>query len=226
MKLHYYDIASTIIGIRDYRHMHIIDSSLREKIVRCAYLKIGINEIDLIESIQTNNVEEFTKIIQKTPEHIKQLEDIEEFPLHCAVCAPIEFTQILLNNSAQVNAINASKETALHLAVEQLRVDLVKLLLEAGVDPNIEDCHGKSPLILVLKSENPEMIRIFELHSESQVNSQLSQHNQTSIDSDIDAISDSSDSEPELSLKIFEFKTISSDNVQTTGEVSDNCCIS
>ena len=47
-----------------------------------------------------------------------------------------EVVKVLLENSADVNAVNSPKMTALHLAAREGHVDVTKVLLENGADVN------------------------------------------------------------------------------------------
>lgn len=60
---------------------------------------------------------------------------------------------LLINAKANLDLQNDSKETALNVAVVENNLELVKALLEAGADPNIEDAKGESALLLAKKNE-------------------------------------------------------------------------
>ncbi|MBF0314824.1 MAG: ankyrin repeat domain-containing protein, partial [Oligoflexia bacterium] len=68
--------------------------------------------------------------------------------------API--TAFLLNHGAIKNlnarATTGSKESALLMAIEQDNLDLVKILLQAGADPNLADGKGVTPLCSIIAS--------------------------------------------------------------------------
>lgn len=54
----------------------------------------------------------------------------------------------LLNQSSDVNAINTSKQTALHIASKRGRLDVVEVLLAAGAEKTVRDNNGRTPLLL------------------------------------------------------------------------------
>lgn len=67
---------------------------------------------------------------------------------------------LLMKKGANVNAQNNQGQTALHLAVLNSRVSVVKTILSWECDKNIKDSRGSSPLALaVLKGDN-ECIRL------------------------------------------------------------------
>ena len=47
-----------------------------------------------------------------------------------------DVAKVLIQNGADVNAVNESKETALHLASAKGHVDVVKVLIQNGADVN------------------------------------------------------------------------------------------
>jgi hypothetical protein len=53
---------------------------------------------------------------------------------------------ILLKNGADVNSVNSSGQTALHLAIILEEIEHIKLLLEYGADPRINDLDGVNAL--------------------------------------------------------------------------------
>jgi len=76
--------------------------------------------------------------------------ECEATPL-CRAVGSQEYTRekvvLLLNVGADPNLLTrARKETALHVAVREKKVEIVELLLERGADPNIANQYGKMPL--------------------------------------------------------------------------------
>ena len=64
----------------------------------------------------------------------------------------------LINGGAQVNAINALGRTATHYAVSNNNLPALKLLLSNGVDTNLADNDGNTPLDMWHVHENKEML--------------------------------------------------------------------
>ncbi len=61
--------------------------------------------------------------------------------------------QLLIDAKANLDLQNDNKETALNIAVAKGNLELVKKLLEAGADPNIEDARGESALLLAKNNQ-------------------------------------------------------------------------
>jgi hypothetical protein len=82
-------------------------------------------------------------------------------PLHKAVRVPDNVAAII-RAGANLNAVDGSGNTALHLAVLHGEIASVKLLLEAGADRSIKNRKGKRPLDLleggISASENEKAV--------------------------------------------------------------------
>lgn len=53
---------------------------------------------------------------------------------------------LILENKANVNAVNLYNKTPLHLAGHHQNINIFKLLFEKGADPHIVDCYNKTPI--------------------------------------------------------------------------------
>ena len=60
--------------------------------------------------------------------------------LLCDVCFSKESksVQLLLNHGANVNAVNAKNQSALHVSVHKNQPECCKVLIEKGCDPNLK----------------------------------------------------------------------------------------
>lgn len=54
---------------------------------------------------------------------------------------------------------SSSNKTALHIAVELRRVEIINRLLEAGVNANIKDDKGKLPFAIAMEANNLEIVK-------------------------------------------------------------------
>ncbi|RBA12623.1 hypothetical protein FPRO05_04073 [Fusarium proliferatum] len=70
---------------------------------------------------------------------------------------------IKLAISADKNLLNwidpSSSNTALHIAIESGRVDVIKTLLDAGADPNLKNGDGLLPFAKAMRSNNLDIVR-------------------------------------------------------------------
>ena len=72
-------------------------------------------------------------------------------PLHLAIArGSNEATSLLIEKGADVNAINATGDTPLHLAAQNPG-PLIKTLLDAGANANLKNFRGDLPLHLALR---------------------------------------------------------------------------
>lgn len=80
---------------------------------------------------------------------INQRNWLEESPLHraaaCGIPGAEDAVRFLCEQHIDINAPNIRGETALHKAVQFNQIAIVKLLLEAGADPSIQDQKGQMP---------------------------------------------------------------------------------
>ncbi len=76
-------------------------------------------------------------------------------------------------NGADVNSV-AEGTSVLHLAVSTNNVEIVRLLLSAGANPNITDEEKQTPLMMLYSDANMEIFNLL-LHSGAKVNSKDSE---------------------------------------------------
>lgn len=125
------------------------------------------------QELQTiNNLKKIEKVeIQRDIIRVQNIRDIDvpipcnPLDLHQAIIAKDKETVKSLIKKVDVNAQGAYGITALHHAVftafswPELSLELVKLLLDNGADPNIE-ADGKTPLQHAIMSGNLELIKL------------------------------------------------------------------
>lgn len=87
--------------------------------------------------------------------------------LHFAARKEKDILQFFLQRNLDLNAITAQKNTALHYATEECRVDNVLLLLQHGSDVNAENETGETPLLIACRRYNYDMIRTLLVHGAS-----------------------------------------------------------
>jgi uncharacterized protein len=65
-----------------------------------------------------------------------------------------------LDGGASINARDANGSTALFLAVDGQRQNVVKYLLEKGADPNVTDRYGQTPLMIAAGRNDTVSVRL------------------------------------------------------------------
>lgn len=66
------------------------------------------------------------------------------FAVHCADHQTLNF--LIQSKTVDVNEANDLGQTSLHVAMEQQSIQLIRILLQAGADPNSQDHFGQTPL--------------------------------------------------------------------------------
>lgn len=109
-----------------------------------------------------NQKEIVSFLLQKGADpNIASNNDFKVAPLHSAAAtSQIEIVNILLQNSANVNAKQSNGVTALHSAAHNGATELVKLLLKNGADKNDKTQEGKSVLDFAKEGGFTEIINL------------------------------------------------------------------
>ena len=78
----------------------------------------------------------------------------------------VDILRLLIANGANLEFQNMKKETILHQAVLDNNEAVVRVLLYAGMDPNIQDINGDTPLhdTVVNMSPHPKIINLLLKH--------------------------------------------------------------
>lgn len=82
---------------------------------------------------------------------------VDGSPLHNSVWRNPELVKYLIKQGANVNALNADKQTPLHIASFGRCIDCAKALVEGGADLNVQDKFGKTPLHYAIKRERKDI---------------------------------------------------------------------
>ena len=78
----------------------------------------------------------------------------------------IEITKFLIDSGFDVNTSDDGGWTPLITATFKKKVDFIKLLLQAGADPNAKNNKGMTAKDFAIKGGIPEIVKIFESLSE------------------------------------------------------------
>lgn len=90
-------------------------------------------------------------------------EAIERGMVQPPVEKKLEIARLLIKAGAKVNLQNAWGGTSLQWAADEGNVEMVKLLLASGADPNLADQQGLMPLIAAAHYEEPNYLQILKM---------------------------------------------------------------
>ncbi|MES0372599.1 MAG: ankyrin repeat domain-containing protein [Mariprofundaceae bacterium] len=75
---------------------------------------------------------------------VNAVDELKNTALHCATSQThLNAMSLLIEHGADVNAVNAKLSTPLHLTGKN--IDAIRILLEAGADPNLKDADYDYP---------------------------------------------------------------------------------
>lgn len=102
-----------------------------------------------------------TKFIQMA---VNQRDELAWTPLHCAASVgSAEDVNLLLQNGAEIDALEHYQRTPLHIAVESYNVnkgDMVRLLARNGAALEFRDLNGCTPLLLAALAGCPDSVDV------------------------------------------------------------------
>ena len=81
----------------------------------------------------------------------------------------VDVVKVLIQNGADVNAVQEDKCTALHLAAEKGHVDTAKVLIQNNVDMNAFDFDGLTALHFAIKKNNVAIVNML-LENDADIN--------------------------------------------------------
>lgn len=126
-----------------------------------------IDEIDLqkitemTKAIRKNNLRKCRRLLDSGVDVNMQNIEGRTFLIKAVIKCKPEIAQLFLLRAVQVNTIDRYGKNALHYALVRTRCDdnrkifdLCKLLIEYGIDVNMGDSNGNTPLIFASKSSN------------------------------------------------------------------------
>jgi ankyrin repeat protein len=151
-----YDIGTLAIYSSQMSYPNLLGSVIKKE-SNILSVKIGIQEITLlhvaVNGIEGHNhtiMEERKKVITTLIEcglDVDQQCKEKRTPLHLAVNDDV-IAKLLLDLGANINAIDKDAQNALHIALQNSKVNtrIVKLLIDKGIDVNGRDCNKRTPL--------------------------------------------------------------------------------
>jgi ankyrin repeat protein len=130
------------------------------------FVRHGV-KLDVFEASATGNLERVRELLKEDAGLVNAFAADGFFPLGLAAFfghrAIVEF---LLKNGAEVNTAsrNAQKVTSLHGAVARRDVEIVRMLLEHGADPNATQERGFVPLHDAAANGNLALVQLLVKH--------------------------------------------------------------
>jgi hypothetical protein len=96
---------------------------------------------------QTGNIRQVKRFLDNGV-NVNQSEDddYKKTPLHMATYSHEKMVEFLISEGAEINSLDAAKQTPLHTASGVGNYDVVEVLIQYGAMVNAQDKHGNTPL--------------------------------------------------------------------------------
>jgi ankyrin repeat protein len=112
-------------------------------------VKRQVDELDVFEAAAFGDVDRLTELLSDEPSLVTTYSGDGFTALHfAAFFGRYEAAALLIERGAEVDAFGRGwmTGTAMHSAVSRLQSDVVRILLEAGANPNVRQSAGWTPL--------------------------------------------------------------------------------
>ena len=112
-------------------------------------VKRRVDELDVFEAAAFGDVDRLTELLGEEPSLVTSYSGDGFTALHFAsFFGRFEAAALLIERGAEVDAFGRGwmTGTAMHSAVSRLQSDVVRILLEAGANPNVRQSAGWTPL--------------------------------------------------------------------------------
>jgi uncharacterized protein len=112
-------------------------------------VKRRVDELDVFEAAAFGDVDRLTELLSNEPSLVTSYSGDGFTALHfAAFFGRYEAAALLIERGAEVDAFGRGwmTGTAMHSAVSRLQSDVVRILLEAGANPNVRQSAGWTPL--------------------------------------------------------------------------------
>src|SRR5262249_29904491 len=124
---------------------------------------------DFLPAVALGDCEYISGRLKADPSLIDQQDESYYYPLHVAVrLSNSEMVKLLLKHKADVNYSHFGT-TALHLAAEMGKSDVMKVLLAEGAKADAADEHGFTSLHFAIRNKHPVAAKLL-LESTAKVN--------------------------------------------------------
>jgi uncharacterized protein len=112
-------------------------------------VKRRVDELDVFEAAAFGDVDRLTELLSEEPSLVTSYSGDGFTALHLAAFfGRFEAVALLIERGAEVDALGRGwmTGTAMHSAASRLQSDVVRILLEAGANPNVRQSAGWTPL--------------------------------------------------------------------------------
>jgi uncharacterized protein len=112
-------------------------------------VKTRVDALDVFEAAAFGDVDRLTVLLEEDPPQVTSYSGDGFTALHLAAFfGRFEAAELLVERGAEVDAFGRGwmTGTAMHSAVSRLHADVVRILLEAGANPNVRQSAGWTPL--------------------------------------------------------------------------------
>jgi uncharacterized protein len=112
-------------------------------------VKTRVDALDVFEAAAFGDVDRLTVLLEEDPPQVTSYSSDGFTALHfAAFFGRFEAAELLIERGAEVDAFGRGwmTGTAMHSAVSRLHADVVRILLEAGANPNVRQSAGWTPL--------------------------------------------------------------------------------
>jgi uncharacterized protein len=112
-------------------------------------VKRRVDELDVFEAAAFGDVDRLTELLSNEPSLVTSYSGDGFTAMHfAAFFGRYEAAALLIQRGAEVDAFGRGwmTGTAMHSAVSRLQSDVVRILLEAGANPNVRQSAGWTPL--------------------------------------------------------------------------------
>jgi len=126
-----------------------------------------VGRTPLVSAIRNKDIEtETIELLIKVGADINAVDDYGNSILHIAAANSLDSVKFLINHGANINILNPhDNRNVLVSAVEYIKEDIVKYLLEQGADVNTKDQYGKTALNYALEYEFSDIAMLLDAHS-------------------------------------------------------------
>ena len=125
----------------------LMQARYENKLELVALLRDGVGDLDVFEAAALGDNTQLVSLLEKNRDLAKAHSSDGFTPLHLACFfGQIEAAEILISHQADVNAVSPMRIAVIHSAAASRNAALLKLVLQAGADPNPQQQGGYTAL--------------------------------------------------------------------------------